>query len=139
MSRATGFGVIVAGVAALSVASGAARAGSGWVSCGSLPARITFNIETRGLGCTTVTSLLKKLQRFSKTKVVIPRKEFSYTVANGWLCYYEASHSTKAQDDELSTFDCRTTEGVSNGGLPTEIRWTDAAGVKPIELLPAPK
>lgn len=129
--------VAVCALAASAALAGAAHAGTGWVSCGSIPARITFNIETRGLGCTAVKALLPKLQRFSKVKTIIPRKEFSYVIANGWLCYYEASHSAKAQDGELSSFDCRTTEGVSNGGLTTEIRWTDAAGVKPVELLPA--
>jgi hypothetical protein len=117
--------------------AGAARAGSAWTSCGSDAARISFNIETRGLGCTTVRPLLKKLQGFSHVKVIVPRKEWSYTIANAWLCYYTTSHSTKAQDEELSSFDCRTTEGVSNGGMTTEIRWTDAPGVKPVELLPA--
>lgn len=117
--------------------AGTARAGSTWTSCGSDAARISFNIESRGLGCTTVKPLLKKLQAFSHVKVIVPRKEWSYTVASGWLCYYTGRHSTKAQDDELSSFDCRTTEGVSNGGMPTEIRWTDAPGVKPVELLPS--
>jgi hypothetical protein len=125
--------VVWAGLAAT------ARAGSGWVSCGAYSTHIAFNIETRGLGCTTVRPLVSRLQRVSKVKTIVPRKEWSYVVAKGWLCYYETSHSTKAQDDELSSFDCRTTEGVSNGGLPTEVRWTDTAGVEPVELLPASK
>jgi hypothetical protein len=129
--------VAVCALAVSACLAGTAHAGKGWVSCGSIPARITFNVETRGLGCTAVNALLPKLQRFSKVKTIVPRKEFSYVVGGGWLCYYEGTHSTKAQDDELSSFDCRTTEGVSNGGLATEIRWTDAAGVKPVELLPA--
>jgi hypothetical protein len=130
-------GVLVCALVASAALAGTAHAGSGWVSCGSDAARLAFNIQTRGLGCTTVKPLLKKLQAFSHVKVIVPRKECSYTVANGWLCYYSASHSPKAQDNELSSFDCRTTEGVSNGGGTTEIRWTDAPGVIPVELLPS--
>jgi hypothetical protein len=134
--RRSTIAIVLWALAATAAVAATANAGTGWVSCGSDTARIAFNIQTRGLGCSAVRPLLKKLQAFSRVKVIVPRKEFSYVVANGWLCYYEGSHSTKAQDGELSSFDCRTTEGVSNGGLPTEVRWTDAPGVKPVELLP---
>lgn len=134
--RRSTIAIVLCALAATATLSATANAGGGWVSCGSDTARIAFNIQTRGLGCSTARTLLKKLQAFSHAKVIVPRKEFSYVIGKGWLCYYEGTHSPKAQDDELSSFDCRTTEGGSNGGRPTEIRWTDAPGVKPVELLP---
>jgi hypothetical protein len=117
--------VALAGVASGSlIGAGSAAASGSFKTCKSLPNRLDWNIEAKGVKCAAARGLASHGAQGGVKKV---RKHVFRYKASGFTCLYTVFHSTKAQDSEGEIFDCRD----GHGGV---VRWSDSPEIEPHSL-----